>query len=189
MRLAARADLLLAVLFSTAAPSSAGGASCVVPGRLPDFEQTWIDVAPDASADPEVPGYAIVMELESQPDGGKGHGLFVRLSAPGEDPLFRRERRAWAMVVQLQMGELAIEYAYADRTRSGDLWTYDPAERRVRRAATATIEHRDPIYTVCETVRAAELARGIRVTAATVGRVMVNGRLRRALQPMRYGCR
>jgi hypothetical protein len=183
------AALLLAVALTAAAPATAGGASCVVPARLPDVEQSWIDVSPDPSADPEIPGYTILMEFESRPEGGRGRAFFVRLSAPGEEPLFRGDRRAWAMVVELDTGAFVIEYAYQDRRRSGDLFAYTPEERRTRRLETSPTAYRNPIYSLCETVRAADLAPGIELTAATEGRVAVNGRLRRALSVRGGGCR
>jgi hypothetical protein len=184
------AALLLAVALTAGAPATAGGASCVVPGHLPSVEQARIDVSPDPSADPEIPGYAILMEFETQPEGDRGHAFFVRLSARGEEPLFRGERHAWAMVVELlDTGAFAIEYAYPDRTQPGHLWAYEPHERKVRRLETSPAAYRNPIYTVCDTVRAADLAPGIELTAATEGRVTVNGRLRRALSLQRGRCR
>jgi hypothetical protein len=161
----------------------------VVPSQLPELAQPWIELAADPAADPLVPGYAILLEFEVRPGGEPGRGFFVRLSAAGEEPLFRGERRDWAMVVELPTtGALAIQYAYLDPDRPADLWTYDPRERRLRRVQTWTTRYRDPIYSVCEVVSAGGLASGVELKAASAGRVTRLSQVRRALS-VRKGCR
>lgn len=183
--------LLLAAAFALAIATPSSGASCTASPDLPEFEGSWITVSKDPRADPSVPGFAILFGFGSESPEEVGRGFLVRLSAPGGAALFRgNDPREWAAVVQLlASGTSVIAYTHLDHGRPVDLWTYRPETRRLERSQAPAPTRADaPTEVLCEILGAADVARGVVLTAVTVGRVENGPELRRAISVTR-GCR
>jgi hypothetical protein len=101
--------------------------------------------------------------------------------------LSRRETRRWVVVARLETGNQVIEYSYVDRTRRSDMWVYDPRTRRMEQTVTDDVEYGEPVYNLCKTLEAANLARDVDVSAAVVGYVTPGPELRRLISVVR-GC-
>jgi hypothetical protein len=166
------------------APRNSTEVGCTNSDPLPPVSETWVDIEPDSEANPAVPGFIQLVQFRSQPSGVTGHALAVRLSSSnGEPPLFRGEKRAWA--VQLCDGESnrAIGYSYLDPDKLDDLWVYDPRLRRVERKSHAGRTSLGSTLRICDALAVAGLADGVEILERTTGRLTDLRRIRRAINP------
>ena len=174
------------------------GLAAGIPGALhqreplPLFSSPWLEVEPDPGADRDVPGYIEFVRFRAQPSGLKGRALVARLAGPGDaPPLFRGEKRTWALSLCDRGGSLAIGYSYLEPAKPDDLWVYDPRLRRVERQSHPPRPSQSPTSRLCDALTASGLAEEVEILQRTTGRVKDVRKLRAAISPIpRWsGCR
>ncbi|MDH3687427.1 MAG: hypothetical protein OEP95_14435 [Myxococcales bacterium] len=111
----------------------------------------------------------------------------VRLAGLGDaPPLFRGEKRAWALWFCSEEREMAIGYSYLDPRRLDDLWLYRPLLRRVERQSHESTGETRPRDRLCSALTTSGLAEEAEILQRTTGRVKDRRKLRAAINPIRW---
>ena len=178
------------VLAAPVGSRSAGLESCKMSPSVQPIATTWLPLIEDPNADPGKPGYAELIEFESQPQAQVGKAFLVRLGSLDGRTLFERDRRSWAVVADLSPSHsYAIAYSYLDSAKSADIWVYIPKKRRVQRPPHVPGEGGLSWRSLCGVLRSAGLAEEVRIVARTIGYIPPTIPIRRAIDVRRGGSR
>jgi len=168
-------------------PREPVAAVCMERGALPPLSDPWLEIEPDPDADQNVPGYIELLRFRSQPAGENGRALVVRLAGLGDaPPLFRGEKRAWALWFCSEEGEMAIGYSYLDPRRLDHLWLYRPLLPGVERQSHESTGETRPTDRLCSAITTSGLAEEVEILQRTTGRVKDRRKLRAAINPIRW---
>lgn len=163
----------LACCSGTATPDLASAAG--------DLSVLVSQIAPDARAHPDEPGFAEHLALTPR-SGAEGHALVLRLASPGYEPLFRGERRSWGLSVELPRARgWVFAYSYLDESRPADIWHYDPRKRQMFRYQAPISNAALPEERMRAALDAAGVSLSFAITSGTAGYLPASDRVRRAL--------
>ncbi len=130
--------------------------------------------------DIESPGYARLLRITTA-EGRTAEVAIIRFGSPtGRDPLFRGERREWALSARFEDNLTpVVAYSYLNEQKPTDIWLVrDGQVQRVRGAKPGA----EPTLWACDVLAIADLS-GMRVRQSSDGTVVSRGKVVRLFRP------